>query len=230
MKKSFNILKVIALTTMAICTSSCYFRFTEEGKREFRELNEILIGSEEIGMKSTDLTPFDRIEVYDGIDVHITQIPGDSIYRAVASTSVNLLENLGLTVKDSILTVRFTGDVARRAETEVEIYAPMYYLIETYGSGDLEINGFRGDTLSISMMGSGDADLEDIVLAGGLSYYRSGSGDAELAGLAKSLSVKKSGSGDVDATSFKAEDISIEQVGSGTVKYKKDGQIVEQEN
>jgi hypothetical protein len=87
----------------------------------------------------------------------------------------------------------------------------------TNGSGDVEGRQLTAKSVSISVNGSGDFEL-DHVTATKISTAVKGSGDVALKGKCEEASFIVVGSGDVKAENLEATTVSVKIVGSGDVK------------
>jgi putative autotransporter adhesin-like protein len=99
------------------------------------------------------------------------------------------------------------------------ITAPQLSAVHMSGSGNITLHGMRGDSLAISVTGSGDVRGDGTVQQ--LTAKVNGSGDLELEQLAaERASVTISGSGGANLAVSKSLDVTIS--GSGDVTYRGD--------
>ena len=99
---------------------------------------------------------------------------------------------------------------------EVDIYvtAPAIEEVGLAGSGRIEgETRIESESLSLSVAGSGDLDLE--VATEQLEIGVAGSGDCMLRGRADALTTKTAGSGDIKASKMKTRTAEVDIVGSG---------------
>jgi len=97
-----------------------------------------------------------------------------------------------------------------------ELTLPSLEGIEINGSGDVESN-VPGDTLAISVDGSGDLDIDDIDTSE-VTIEISGSGDVELSGRTDDFTLSIDGSAEVRADELDAARVSIDLDGSGDIE------------
>lgn len=140
--------------------------------------------------------------------------------RLVVVADSNLLQHVKTEVRGGKLVIDMDGDARPKTPLRVEVSVPELKELEIDGSGDVTVEGAKGDS-SLSIDGSGD--IRWMGEAGALRVEIEGSGGVTLAGSATQLTVEVSGSGDVDAKELKARDAVVEVEGSGDVAVQMDG-------
>jgi hypothetical protein len=118
----------------------------------------------------------------------------------------------------------------------VELGLPGLKKLQLQGSGDSLARGFRGDYLDLQTSGSGNLDLGGeyqhikAISAGSgnltlnfphvetIELGLQGSGDTVIKGQTRAFSAKLTGSGNLDASTFKAGQLTLQSLGSGDVK------------
>jgi hypothetical protein len=140
--------------------------------------------------------------------------------RVVVVADSNLLQHVKTEVRGGKLVIDMDGDVRPKTPLRVEISVPELKDVEIDGSGDVTVEGAKGDA-GLSIDGSGD--IRWTGEAGELRVDIEGSGGVTLAGSAAQLTIEVSGSGDVDASKLKARDAVVEVEGSGDVAVHVDG-------
>lgn len=127
------------------------------------------------------------------------------------------LADLETVVEGSTLKIRLKKDVHRwNHKVEARVTAPRIDSLAIAGSGDIHAPSITGDSLKVSISGSGDVKLGGKV--SGLTANISGSGDIRAGDLeAQRVSVSIAGSG--DATVRARESLNVSVAGSGDVRY-----------
>ena len=115
----------------------------------------------------------------------------------------------------------------------VELTLPSLQQLHVVGSGDSRVNGFSGESLQLTLHGSGDVAFDGKYknLSGSLSgsgdlvihnsesdkmeLQLQGSGDVHATGSTKVLDAKLVGSGDFDATQLMSDSVTLKLMGSG---------------
>ena len=127
------------------------------------------------------------------------------------------LADLETVVEGSTLKIRLKKEVHRwNHKVEVRVSTPRIDALAIAGSGDIHAPSITGESLRVSISGSGDVKVGGKV--SGLTANISGSGDIRAGELeAQRVSVSIAGSG--DATVRARETLSVSVAGSGDVRY-----------
>jgi hypothetical protein len=158
-------------------------------------------------------------------------IPYQVIVTADSGNTVELsgprdqLAEIETTVSGDTLTVRrpshngwsfqFNSGKHGKPPLTVRISAANLKLLRNGGSGDVDLQQFRGNALTLVSSGSGDVQASGDTRA--LTVNASGSGDLDLSKLkAASLDIIASGSGDINATGV-TTDLNVAVSGSGDI-------------
>ena len=135
----------------------------------------------------------------------------------VIHAPASVLERLTSDVTGDTLTLGATpgspGFTLSRVSYELTL--PSLEGIEINGSGDVE-SDVPGDSLGITIDGSGDLDIEDID-ASEVTIEISGSGDVDLSGRTDDFTLSIDGSAEVRADELDAARVSIDLDGSGDI-------------
>jgi hypothetical protein len=166
---------------------------------------------------------FDAICNRASADIEFTQTTdGSSSARAIGPAY--LVERLKVTVIEGVLTItRDTEKGGKRKNTNqesvrFEISAPTLKSIESYGVGDVEIEGgLRVKNLSITSKGVGDVEIKNLECST-LNVTSSGVGDVELTGHATTADLTLKGVGDINAYKFKVDNLTVYSTGMGDVE------------
>jgi len=130
------------------------------------------------------------------------------------------LQPLVVTRVDGDTLVIESGNMSYRGEARVEVTTPALQGFAIEGSGDVAIDGGKGD-LKLSVAGSGDLSWSGS--AGKLTVDIEGSGDVKLSGTAEEARLEIDGSGDIRARALQARSASVEVSGSGDVELTMSG-------
>ncbi len=178
-----------------------------------------------------------EIEMTGSADVVIKRgdVPGMTVKGDQRS-----LSKLRTEVKGNVLSITLDGFNWNSKHNEIEVILPNLQKITLNGSGDADIQGFKGDKMQIAVNGSGDlsfnGEYQNISahLKGSgnvdLGHSKSktielellGTGDVNAKGDTESLTARMNGSGDIDAEGLHADTVNITMNGSGdTLVYAK---------
>lgn len=160
-------------------------------------------------------------------------------YGATPSLRVSgeqrMLGNVEVSDADRVLHIGIRGMVLRhRQPLEVELVLPDLEAVTIDGSGDSTVNGFSGEHIAIQLNGSGSLRFNgryrqvtaglsgsgDLDVNGGAAIDRvearlTGSGRITVSGNARELEAQVTGSGNLDAEHLRADDVALNQTGSG---------------
>jgi hypothetical protein len=164
-----------------------------------------------------EVPAFSSIQLESSADVAVKVGAPQSV---VVVADSNLQQHVKTEVRDGTLVIDTDGDLRPKQPLRVEVSVPQLEDLEIDGSGNVTIDGARGDS-SLSIDGSGDIRWKGD--AGKLRVDIEGSGGVVLAGTAAELTVEVSGSGDVDAKELSARDATVEVEGSGDVAVHVEG-------
>lgn len=161
------------------------------------------------------LGAFTKLRIDGPFDVTLTQAASD---QATVIADDNVEPMVETVVEGDTLVVRMQRDAGftTRSAPAVRLNARALQAIMVNGSGDLDAERFKADSLSLNVVGSGDVQF-GLVEVRGLSVDISGSGDVRLAGRADQQSWTVSGSGDVDARALSGRSARVDINGSGDV-------------
>ena len=163
--------------------------------------------------KSRSIGPFTQVRLDGPIDVVLSQAATDGI-KVLADDNIEpLIES---TVEGDTLVLRLQRGVgfSTRHAPQVRIDSKTLQALTMSGSGDVQMERFKGDRLTLSLSGSGDLRL-GLVEVRELSVAMQGSGDVQVAGRADTQSWVMRGSGDVDARSLSGRAVKAQLDGSG---------------
>ncbi|MCB0738444.1 MAG: DUF2807 domain-containing protein [Bacteroidetes bacterium] len=203
--KTLSLLTLLAIT---LGLSSCYY----DGGLICTKPNG------EMAQELREVSAFKSIDLMMAADVVIT--PGEE-YTVEVSASENILDIIKTEVSGQELNIRTkTGECIRgNSNVTITITAPNIEEIKISGSGNItNTAGWETDQLELRVTGSGDINLDDLVVK---SYEVdiTGSGSIELSGTdAEKGYVEISGSGDLDAYDLAVNKCEVSITGSGTAR------------
>lgn len=160
-----------------------------------------------------EIGAFSELEVKGVFDIILTQ--GDN-EKIEIETDENLIDIVSVVNENNRLIIDFKKGKRVRKSTKFNIYVTLKDLtsIEMEGVGDLKNNGILNlKTLTLINTGVGDVDLN--INSSILNINNSGVGDVNLLGSASHLIIDNSGVGDIQAESFKAKDVKLNNSGVG---------------
>lgn len=177
----------------------------------FARDQKVVVGSGKVVSETRKLAEFDEIELRIAGDVHVTigkptplEIKGDD----------NILPLIKTEVTDRRLVISADRSFRTKQAPNLKVTVANLTAAEIDGSGDLHIQGFDNQALSLAINGSGDMNVTG--KTGRLTVNIAGSGDARVTGKAEQLAVNIAGSGDAHLTG-KAEQLAVSIAGSGDV-------------
>ncbi|THU32017.1 DUF2807 domain-containing protein [Niastella caeni] len=138
-------------------------------------------------------------------------------YSVKIEAEENLLPYIQSYVEGDVLKLRTKNGYWLSPEKDIKIYvsAPALNKIISNGSGNIVTQSKISDASRIEIEVNGSADIKADVDAPEVKAELRGSGDMSLTGDTKSFTGKVVGSGDIRAMDLKAEETTIEIVGSG---------------
>jgi len=158
---------------------------------------------------------FTAVGVSAPVTVHVVQ--GDKRDLELEGDE-SALADLETVVEGSTLRIKVREGARSRSwrKVEVRVSAPRIDALAIAGSGDISAPSISGESLNVSISGSGDVRLGGRV--SGLSASISGSGDIRAGDLqAERVKVSIAGSGDATVRARETLDVSV--AGSGDVRY-----------
>ncbi len=163
------------------------------------------------------ISSFTSINNTSGFDVVV-------IYdKAATSLSVEADENLQQYIKTytqkNSLVIESDRERCLSSVTPIKITVkcPVLERAVLSGSGSLDVYNFSLGNFSATVSGSGDMELNDLVITSDIECNISGSGDLNLDGKGNSAVYTLTGSGDLDADRFKVDECSVTLSGSGDI-------------
>lgn len=174
-------------------------------------------GSGKTASEIRSVAGFETVNANGSMDVQIKQTGRELVTVSGDDNIVPLIETRVIDKSQGrTLDIRFKPGASIHSVSKVLVVIEVIKLqgVALSGSGDVLIDGVKGDLLEASLSGSGDIRMVAVECKE-IKLRLSGSGDATLAGRAGQLGIKISGSGDVRAKSMDAESVSVSIAGSG---------------
>jgi hypothetical protein len=172
-------------------------------------------GSGKVVSEPRAVSGFSAISLQGSGDVDVAF--GDS-ESAVVEADDNIVPLIETSVQNGRLVISTKNYTNYRTNNPVHIHVTMKALdeIRLSGSGNINVPDLSGDSLLVSLPGSGNITVDGT--ANNVDATVSGSGNVDCSGLkAKSASAKISGSGNIQVYASSSLDASIS--GSGTIQY-----------
>jgi hypothetical protein len=169
-------------------------------------------GNGERATESRDLSGFTRVVNSDSLDVEVVQGPAHAVTVSIDS---NLIAHVDTHVSGQTLVIGLDQAVGETLSgPHVRVTMPLAEALSVAGSGDLRMRDLVQDVpLALSVSGSGDLSWQGAVPR--IDAEVNGSGDLHLAGATDRIAVVGRGSGDVKAAQLDAAGGTIEVNGSG---------------
>jgi hypothetical protein len=114
----------------------------------------------------------------------------------------------------SLIVGRRWRERAVEGSATIEVTAPSVKALTLAGSGTLEADRLRGDTVAATVAGSGNLALGDLQ-AREFSGTMAGSGKLQVAGRSEQAHITIAGSGDIDARALSVDTAGVSIAGSG---------------
>lgn len=180
-----------------------------------------ITGSGVVKTQERKLDGFNVIESKGSIDVDVKLGPQ---YAVVVEADDNLFDVIRTEVRGDSLVIDSKGSWNTHHDIVVHVTLPALLALGLQGSGDVKINGYKGDKLGIKIQGSGDVAATGS--AGTLHLVIQGSGDADFSRVeADAVLVRIDGSGDAKVRANKSIEATIH--GSGDVTWSGDAAKVD---
>ena len=213
-----NILTAAALVLMAAGLSSCYFRLSDDAKKQFKY--DLRYRVSDRGGKIDTVTR--NVGVFNSIDIDILLndmmfVQTEDEFKVEVIAYDYLIDSIHTTNDNGVLRIhngKYSSEI--QGMTQVRVYAPSVSGITNRGSGNIRISEYSGDSLRIDTIGSGNLVAFNIEISGKLTVKGTGSGDHELKHISASeMIIDKKGSGDGEYNDLNVGTLSVASKGSG---------------
>ena len=174
-----------------------------------------IVGSGKLASVTQTVGSFKSVKLEGSMDADISigkqsgiKIEGDD----------NIIPNVKTEVSGDTLHIYMeSGSYSSKRQLKVTFSVPELSSVVLDGSGNLAVNSYKGDSLALTINGSGDVKADGETRK--LDATVNGSGDLSLFGLkAADARINIRGSGDAEVNAAKSLDGSI--AGSGSIRYK----------
>lgn len=219
MKLLKNILTAAALVFMAAGLSSCYFRLSDDAKKQFKYDLRYRMHTAEGEVDTVTYNPgeFHSVCNKGGID-DVLVIQTENEFKVEVISYEMMTDSIRVTNENGVLTVGLTDKTARIfGPIQIRVYAPSFLTeITSAKSCNMRISDYKGDSLIIETVGSGDLKAFNLDITGKLTVQGTGSGDHELKHItAGEMVINKKGSGDGEYNDLNVGTLSVTSTGSG---------------
>lgn len=159
---------------------------------------------------------FTRIRVESSMNV--VARPGSSA-KLMVHADDNILPVLETVLEGDTLVIRYKEGTSIRMHSDPVVTVDFTQLsaVDLRGSGNLNIESIKADTLQLNLAGSGDVKLRNADL-NKLATNLAGSGDVSMQGRAVDVDISIAGSGDVHAKGLQAANVKVSIAGSGNAE------------
>ena len=218
MKLIKNTLTATALVLMAVGLSSCYFRLSDDAKKQFKY--DLRYQVSDLGGKIDTVTynpgEFHSLRSKGGID-DVMVIQTKNEFKVEVISYEKMTDSIRVINENGVLTVGLTDKTARIfGPIQVRVYAPYLTEITSAKSSNMRISDYKGDSLIIETVGSGNIKAFNLNITGKLTVLGSGSGDHEFRHITSDeIIIDKRGSGDGEYSDLNVGTLSVTSTGSG---------------
>jgi len=155
----------------------------------------------EVIMEQRDLASFDSIELYDNVDLFISQ---SAEYKVVVEAGENIISGIETTVENRLLVIRNTNSCnwvrSYNKPISVYIYIPYLWRIYYNSSGNVtSLTTFKVDSLKLEAWGGCGSINLDLDLKLGYFFLQQGTSDIHLKGKCGIVSMYTGDFGFLDA-------------------------------
>ena len=213
-----NILTATTLVLMAAGLSSCYFRLSDDAKKQFKYDMRYRVSDRggNIDTVTRNVGKFNSIDIEILLnDMMFVQTEDEFKVEVIAYDY--LIDSIHTTNDNGVLRIhngKYSSEI--QGMTQVRVYAPSVSGITNRGSGNIRISDYKGDSLSIETVGSGNLMAFDLKISGKLTIRGTGSGDHDLEHVtASEMIIDKKGSGDGEYSDLNIGKLSVTSKGSG---------------
>jgi len=164
--------------------------------------------------QTRDVPSFDSVRLKGSMDVKIVVGKAQSVKVEADS---NIIDKLYTKVSGGRLDIGMErGSWHNIKVMKVTITVPSLKAAGLYGSGDLMVDGAKGDAFDLDLKGSGDVTFHHGEI-GKFELDLAGSGDVDLDGSCTRIDVDRAGSGDSNGAKFECKEADVSVRGSGDV-------------
>jgi hypothetical protein len=163
------------------------------------------------------LSNFSSVSSHGSYDVYLTQ---GTAYSVRIEAESNLLPYIETNVEGDVLEIRTKKGYWLSSKSDMKVYvtAPAFSKVKTFGSGNILSQGMLNNTSAILMESSGSGDIRVELNAPEVSAELRGSGSIDIKGETRNFTGEIKGSGEIQAASLKAENVTVDIMGSGSAE------------
>lgn len=218
MKLIKNTLTATALVLMAVGLSSCYFRISDDAKKQLKyDMRYSMHTAEgDVDTVTYNSGEFHSVCNKGGID-DVLVIQTENEFKVEVISYEMMTDSIRVINENGVLTVGLTDKTARIfGPIQIRVYAPSLTEITSAKSCNMRISDYKGDSLIIETVGSGNIKAFNLNITGRLSVLGTGSGDHEFRHItAGEMVIDKKGSGDGEYNDLNIGTLSVTSTGSG---------------
>lgn len=174
-------------------------------------------GNKKVTSVEKPITSYSEISVAGSCDIIYEQKANQKPYLRI-EIDENLQQYVKAQVKNGVLQVSLGGGNIQPSKFRAYTNSASLAKVRIAGSGDVTLkNQVNSPTIDISIAGSGDLTAENLQCTN-FSITIAGSGDAQLKGNAINSNVSISGSGDIDASNLVTKNTTCSIQGAGNAR------------
>ena len=215
-----NILTATVLVIMAVGLSSCYFRLSDDAKKQFKYDLRYRISDSggKIDTVTRNVGEFHSIDIGNDLILNTTiLVQTKDEFKVEVIAYDYLIDSIHATNDNGVLRI-YNGKYKSKIQgmTQVRVYAPMVSDITNRGGGSIRLSDYKGDSLNVETVGSGNLIAFNLKISGKLTIRGTGSGDHEFRHVtAGEMVIDKKGSGDGEYSNLNIGTLSVTSTGSG---------------
>lgn len=183
------------------------------GPQDYGLAGKRIKGSGTVVEKARNVAAFSKLRVEGPVDVRLSQAGSDAV-RVLADDNIEPLIETRVDGDTLVLRLQPGVGFSTRHTPTISVDSKHLQALMVLGSGDVNMERFKGDSLALSLSGSGDLRI-GLLEVRELTATLQGSGDVQLAGRAETQSWALRGSGDVNARSLGGRNVKAQLTGSG---------------
>lgn len=220
MKLLKNILTAAALVFMAAGLSSCYFRISDDAKKQLKYDMRYRISDSggKIDTVTRNVGEFHSIDIGNDLILNTTiLVQTKDEFKVEVIAYDYLIDSIHATNDNGVLRI-YNGKYKSKIQgmTQVRVYAPMVSDITNRGGGCIRLSDYKGDSLNVETVGSGNLIAFNLEISGKLTVQGTGSGDHDFIHItAGEMVIDKKGSGDGEYSGLNVGTLSVTSTGSG---------------
>lgn len=154
----------------------------------------VINGNNEIITKEINLDKYKKINSFGSINLLV--IPSSESKIEIECES-NIIDKVKTEIKNDVLTIRIDGCISTKREIKAIVYTDNLSSVKLNGSGNATLVDFSGESLDVTLLGSGSV---------------------KAVGEAYALSLNLCGSGSMHLDQLKASRVNATLAGSGCIK------------